>query len=98
MEKIQYEHPTGLALSLTAGIVYVICTAAIALWPVGSLKFMSAWFHGIDLMKIATPFSISLGAVVLGLVEVLIVAYLIGVLYAWLYNKCVAHCKKKDWL
>ncbi len=95
---LHYVHPTGLAFALTAGLVYALCTAVVALWPTKTLNFFSNWFHGIDLSKISVAPQITIGSFIIGLIEVLIAAYAIGAFYAWAYNKCVAHCKKRNWI
>ena len=100
MEKttLHYAHPTGLALSITAGVIYIICVSLVSLWPVKFLNFFNNWVHGIDLTKIVIAPQITIGGFFIGLVEVLFVAYLVGVLYGWLYNLCVIHCKKYGWI
>lgn len=91
-------HPTGLALSLTAGIIYVVCAAAIALWPTLTLQVMGSWFHGIDIQRIATTAPLTWGNVLSGLVGLIVAAYLVGALFAWLYNRCLEHCQRKGWM
>ncbi|MBS3128099.1 hypothetical protein J4410_03055 [Candidatus Woesearchaeota archaeon] len=100
MEKkvIHYVHPTGFALSITASMIYTLCALIITLWPISSFQFFNNWFHGIDLTKIAVSPQITLGSFVIGLLEIIVIMYIIGMLYAWLYNKCVDHCKKHRWI
>jgi len=96
--KSHYVHPTGAALSVTSGIVYTVCAVFVKLWPSQSIRFFSDWFHGIDLTRIAVIPQITVGNFLRGLIEVLIFAYLAGALYAWLYQKCEEHCKRKKWI
>ncbi len=96
--KSHYVHPTGFALSITSGIVYVICAVMVGLWPIQTIRFFSDWFHGIDLTMIAKVPAITFGMFVRGLIEVMIFAYLAGALYAWLYQKCETHCKRMKWI
>ena len=98
MEKTHYAHPTGLALGLTSGILYTLCAAAVKLWPAQTVSFFSGWLHGIDLMRIFDPTLLTFSVFFKGLVSVLVVAYLSGALYGWLYNTCVSHCKRKGWI
>lgn len=93
-----HPHPVGGALAVVAGIIYVVCAAAVKLWPTGTVQFFGDWFHGIDITKIAGVKALTFGAFVRGLLEVLIFAYLVGALYAWVYNRCVVHCKRKGWI
>ena len=100
MEKVikHYPHPTGLALAITSGIVYTICAIAIWLWREQTVRFLTTWFHGIDLTKIISDTPITLGVFFIGLIGVMLSAYIFGFIYAWLYNKCTEHCKKKGWI
>lgn len=100
MEKttIHYAHPTGFALGLTSGIIYALCAAVISIWPVQAVKFFSDWFHGIDLMRLFVPPQLTFGVFIRGLVEVMLFFYITGVVYGFVYNKCVAHCKRKGWI
>lgn len=88
-------HPTGLALSITAGIVYVLCGLFVAIWPTQALRFFSDWIHAADLTKVLVIKSLTLASFFRGLGETVLFFYVVGVLYAWTYNKCVAHCKKR---
>ena len=100
MEKttLHHAHPTGFALGLTSGILYTLCAAAVKLWSAQTVGFFNSWFHGVDLMRIFDPTKLTWPVFFKGLVSIVIVAYISGVLYGWLYNKCVEHCRKKRWL
>jgi len=39
----------GGAAALTAAIISLVCTAAVYLFPEGSIEFVNAWVHGLDL-------------------------------------------------
>ena len=93
-----YVHPTGLAFGITAGIVYSLCTLAVTLWSTQAVRLFSYWFHGIDLMQIAVTPQITFWNFLTGLFGVVIFAYLVGVLYAWIYTKCVDHCERRGWI
>lgn len=93
-----YAHPTGIALGLTAGIVYTICALFVTVWPAQALGFFKDWFHGIDIGRVFAPPQLSLGAFLRGLVEIVLAFYLVGLVYGWLYNRCVAHCKRMGWI
>ncbi|HLC96173.1 MAG TPA: DUF5676 family membrane protein [Candidatus Nanoarchaeia archaeon] len=69
---------------VVTGIVYVGCALAIAFIP-GTTGFFSYLFHGIDITKIAT--TPNLRSTVIGFFESIAIAYLIGWLFAWTYNK-----------
>lgn len=95
---LHHVHPTGLAFGLTAGLVYVLCAALVALWPAQTVNFFSNWFHGIDLTKIYVVPQITFGNFITGFIGAVIAAYLVGAFYAVVYNKCVAHCKQRGWM
>jgi len=97
VEKSRYVHPTGFAFAITSGITYLVCALFIWLIPSQTMLFFGDWFHGIDLTKIAGK-AITMGAFFRGLISVLLAAYLVGALYAWAYNKCVDHCRRKGWI
>ena len=94
----KYEHPTALAAGTTGVVVYTLCSAAVALWPIQTIGFMATWFHGIDISKIAIETSITIKSFFIGLVSVFIVIYIISFIYATLYNLCVNHCKNRKWI
>ena len=99
MEKTKvHPHPIGVAAGLTAGIVYLICAVVVTLWPTLSLRFFANWFHGVDLIKIATPVQFTFWTFILGLLSAILFFYVIGLVYGLLYKLCYAHCKKRKWI
>lgn len=99
MEKtLHYAHPTGVALAVTSGVVYIICVIAVTLWPAQAVQFFADWFHAIDLTKLFVIPQITLLKFLRGLIGIMLFAYLAGAVYAWAYNACVAHCKKRRWI
>ena len=76
---------TALTLAIVGGVLSLACAAIIALWPAGSLKLFNAIFHGVDFTLIAKA-NVSIGSVILGLVEVMAIGAIAGALFAWLYN------------
>jgi len=93
---MHYVHPTGAALAVVTGALYLACAGLVALWPSTTVGFFAGWFHGIDITLIYSPRLEMLG-VLRGFVGIVISAYLAGALFAWSYNKCVDHCKKRGW-
>ncbi|MBS3176594.1 hypothetical protein J4457_05150 [Candidatus Woesearchaeota archaeon] len=100
MEKTtsHYPHPTGFAFGLTAGVAYIICAIFFVFWPSQALRFFNDWFHGLDLSALVVVKSVTLWTFVKGLVEIVLFFYIMGFIFALIYNKCVDHCKKKRWL
>lgn len=90
--------PSALALGMASGVLYVICAAAVWIWPAGSVKFFSYWFHGIDLTKIASAGQLGFGSFVIGLVSLVLASMAFGALFAVFYNMCFRHCAKRSWI
>lgn len=90
--------PAALALGMVSGVFYVLCAAAVWLWPAGSVKFFSYWFHGIDLAKIASAWQLGFGGFVIGLLSIVLVSMAFGALSAMFYNMCFRHCAKRGWI
>ena len=75
---------TSYSLAVVAGIVYLACAILVAIAPVWTVSVFGALFHGIDISKIAiTP---TLGRAALGFIEIIILGFIIGWLYAKIYN------------
>jgi hypothetical protein len=79
---------SGAALAVTAGVVYVVCALAVALFPDGTLAFFNTWAHGVDVTLVKRPATKSLTAAewVFGFVSIVVAGYLAGALYGWLRN------------
>ena len=97
-QTIHYAHPTGFALGLTSGVLYTVCAVAVSVWPLQTLRFFNSWMHAVDLTKVFMPPQITPISFLRGLISIIIAGYLTGVLFGWIYNKCVTHCTKKGWI
>ena len=75
----------SLSLAFVTGIVSIVCALLIAIAPEATLKLFGAIFHGADITKIAV--AISFGSAVLGTVVAIVLALVIGWLFAVIYNK-----------
>lgn len=76
----------SLSLAFVTGIVSIICALLIAIFPEATLKLFGAIFHGIDITKIATV-SVSFGSAILGTLVAIVLALIVGWLFAVIYNK-----------
>ena len=76
----------GYSLALVAGIVYLACAILVVIMPTWTVNVFSALFHGIDITEIARA-SVPLTTAILGLVEIIVMGYLVGWLFAVVYNK-----------
>ena len=43
---------TGIAAAITLAVLYSLCALAFGLFPDGTLAFVDAWFHGLDLSRL----------------------------------------------
>lgn len=73
------------ATAVTVAIIYVVCAAAFVLLPKLSMSIARSWFHGIALDRfggaVVTPASF-----VLGLLTATVGGWLVGFVFASLYN------------
>lgn len=76
----------GGATALTAAGISLICTMAVYLFPDGTVDFVNAWVHGIDITVLKSDKSWTLGRLAYGLFGVSSTGYLSGALFAYCYN------------
>jgi len=73
------------AIAVSTGVIYIVCAAFVAILPGLSKLVMQSWFHGISFEALWT--GAPRGNFVLGLVSAVIGTWLVGYLFAWLYNR-----------
>lgn len=76
---------TANATAVTTAIVYIVCRTAFVIAPELFMGISRSWFHGIDISLIAAK-NIPPGSFVMGLISATIGAWLVGYLFASLYN------------
>jgi hypothetical protein len=76
---------TANGAAVTVAIIYIICRVGVFLFPDLSMSIAQSWFHGIQLTQIS-ELRLTSGSFVLGLVTSMIFAWLVGYLFANLYN------------
>ncbi len=83
-------HPvaTAHAVGLTTAIVFVVCRLLVGVSPNLMFAIGQSWFHGIQLTPMDT-WSIPTSTFVLGLVSSSLFGWLIGYLFAVVYNGCI---------
>lgn len=96
MKNKYFFHPTAFAVSATAGIVYVLCALLLGLFP-SSLQLFAYLFHGIDIQQIAVS-NFTAVAFFVGLIETILLFYIIGVIFVLIHKKCEEHCKRNKWI
>ena len=75
----------ALSVAYVISIVYITCAIAIAIAPQFIVNVFGALFHGIDISQIST--TPTLGRTILGLVEIFLLGYIVGWLFAKIYNR-----------
>ncbi|MDP1695975.1 MAG: DUF5676 family membrane protein [archaeon] len=76
----------AIALSTTAGILYILCAALFVIAPNFFLNIVKDIFHGIDITQIAQS-SVSFSSTVIGFIEIIIYSLIASWLFVWAYNE-----------
>lgn len=81
-------NPRVIALSLgsVSGIVYIACVLLFAIAPRAGIALANTMVHGLDLTLIMRPSMAPFGAIIVGLAEIAVLGYLVGWLFAAVYN------------
>ena len=79
---------TGFAAAITLAVLYSICALAFALFPDGTLAFLNAWFHGMDLnlLKPAAGAIWTVGDFLYGLLGVSATGFVAGSVFTTVSN------------
>ena len=78
---------TGLALAITVGVFYALCTLVWVLTPGPFLSFMNNLFHGMDFSGMVQPRPFAWPGFVVALFVLSMWSLLAGVFFAWLLNR-----------
>ena len=73
------------ASAAVTGVIYIFCAVAVAIFPGISKTVAESWVHGLDLGAIWT--GAPRGNFVLGFITAVVGTWLVGWLFAWLYNR-----------
>ena len=78
----------GCTASITFSVTFAVCALAVALFPDGTVSFFNAWFHGLDLNLLKPPGGrpLTFGQFFYGLVGVAATSFVVGILFAAVYN------------
>ncbi len=79
------EKGIATATAILTGIWYILCFLIVIIFGNSSLKFFNLFFHGIELTSLAT--TINIINALIGLVVSVILAYVCGYVFAFIYNK-----------
>lgn len=80
-------NPTVMAnaAGATTAIVYIICRLLVGLFPGSMINIANSWFHSYEITT-GARWNLTTGSFFLGIVTATITAWLIGFLFAKLYN------------
>ena len=76
----------GIATAITLAVLNTVCAAAVAIWPDGAMAFFNSFAHGLDLTPLKSTQPFSLFWFVCGLVELVLVGFASGAIFAYAYN------------
>lgn len=76
---------TANAAAATIAIVYLVCRFLVGLFPDLMMSIAKSWFHGIDITKIS-GWNLSIESFIIGIISASISAWLVGYLFASVYN------------
>ena len=78
---------TGIALAVTVGVFYALCTLLWVLAPGPFLGFMNSLFHGMDFSAMVQPRPFAWTGFLVALLLLSGWALLAGMFFAWLRNR-----------
>lgn len=82
------KNKAALSAGLTGGIMYVFCAIFVWILPDLSLKLVGWLAHMINLQeKLSGNMTLTIGGIVAGSIEVFIYLYVVGWIFAAIYNK-----------
>ncbi len=79
---------TANAAGVTTAVVFVACRLLVGIFPDFMFAVGQSWLHGIQLTQMGT-WNIPASTFILGLVSSTVFAWLVGYLFAVVYNKFV---------
>lgn len=85
--------PFANALTLVAGLVYVVCALGIAFARDAYVTVVNSFFHGIDIASLATK-EMTLATTLSGFIVTLVTAWVLGYIFAHCYNWCAKNLAK----
>lgn len=77
----------GIALAITTGVFYALCTLVWVLAPGPFLSFMNNLFHGMDFTSMVQPRPFAWLGFLAALLVLSTWALLAGTFFAWLLNR-----------
>ena len=78
---------TGLALAITVGVFYALCTLAWVLAPGPFVGFMNSLFHGMNFSSMVQPAPFAWQGFLTALLVLCTWALFVGTFFAWFLNR-----------
>ncbi len=78
---------TGIALAITVGVFYALCTLIWTMAPGPSLGLLNGLFHGMDFGSMARPGPLDWQGFITSLLVLCVWALLAGTFYGWLVTR-----------
>jgi len=78
---------TGIALAVTVGLFYALCTLLWVLAPGPFLGFMNSLFHGMDFSTMLRPQPFAWSGFLTALLVLSAWAFMVGLFFTWLRNR-----------
>lgn len=79
---------TANAAGVTTAVIYVACRLLVGVFPDFMFSLAQSWLHGVQLTRMST-WNLTTGAFIFGLVSSTVSAWLVGYLFAIVYNQFV---------
>jgi hypothetical protein len=79
---------TANAAAVTVGVFYILCRILVGIFPNLMFTFAEALLHGMALTQVGT-WNLTLGSFTLGLIASSVSAWVIGYVFAVVYNSFV---------
>jgi len=76
---------TAFAVATTSALIYGACVVLLRLFGLTAISFFAKMFHGIDITKMAV-INVSWGDALVGFMEIVVAAFLVGAVFAKIYN------------
>lgn len=77
----------SLAAAGTAGILFLVCAAFVALWPALALQLAAWLIHLTNVEKYVSDIGVNWTGLFFGLIQAVVYTYIGALLFAWLHNR-----------
>ncbi len=85
MDKLNFV-TVGLTTAITFAIVNTLCAVVVWLWPDAAFTIVGSFAHGLNVRAVQSGEPLGLGQFLLGLISIGAIGFVIGAVFAWVYN------------